>query len=151
MKTVMEPSSREQALVSRAQSGDRKAFEELLEGHRCSLEKYARMRIGSHLRAKVEVEDVLQETCARAFQSIGHFHWKNEKSFLVWIKGIAEHVILKLAERHQRDQVLYVEEETISPEASPSRVLRRGERFDRLQAALDGLRPDHKEVSSSPV
>jgi RNA polymerase sigma-70 factor (ECF subfamily) len=146
MMAAREPRNRDDSLVSRAREGDRGAFDELFGVHRDRLEAYVRLRIGAHLRARVEVDDVVQETSARALQSIERFHAQDEGSFLRWLKGIAEHVILQLAERRERDQVLYVEAEALAADASPSQTLRRGERFDRLQAALDSLPPDYREV-----
>src|SRR5262245_57667582 len=98
-------------LVKRAQEGDRQAFEALIGECRRLLEEHVRSRIGEHLRTRVEVDDVLQEAYAQAWRSITRFRSTGEGSFLRWLRGIAEHVILKAANRARRDQVIYVEKD----------------------------------------
>lgn len=58
-----------QALVGKAKNGDRDAFNDLVAFHPDELDKRVRLRLGSHLRETIELEDVLQETFVRAFQS----------------------------------------------------------------------------------
>ena len=58
----------------------------------------------------------------------------------------AQPVVLKLATRHRRGQFFYVRRESPDGEPSPSKALRRGERFDRLQEAINRLRPDYREA-----
>ncbi len=134
-------------LVGAAQAGERNARNEIVERHRDPLDRYLRLRIGSHLRARVELEDVFQETFAKAFESLDVFHWQGEGSFLRWLKSIAENRILALAKKYRREDLLFVEErEPSANDQSPSGSLRRGERFERLRAALDRLEPDYREV-----
>ena len=85
------------SLVERAQKGDAKAFEALLASFQDTLQRHVRVRLGEHLRSKVDVEDVLQETYARAWKSIDRFRWAGSGSLLKWLEGISEHVILYLA------------------------------------------------------
>lgn len=136
------------ALVKKAQGGDRAAFEKLFSEHREPLERFVHHRLGPRLRSQTEAEDVLQETFLRACQSIQRFRWRNEGSFGRWLCSIAEHVILKLANREERRRKLYLElaAAPAREDATPSRALRRDERLERLQAALGGLSPDHREV-----
>lgn len=150
MLRIMAPRDPTKELIEKAQAGDRQALEALVLRYRDQLDHFVRLRLGTHLRQKVEVDDVLQETFARSFQSVEQFMWRTEESFLKWLKGIAERVILKLARCDRRDQVLFVQKEkgeaVISAGVSPSRTVRRHERFDRLQEALDGLSPEYREV-----
>lgn len=148
MRVQVEPNQDNRTLVDRARSGDRQAFDRLIEEHRPALERHVRTRIGEHLRSKVEVDDVLQDTYLRAWKSMDGFQWMGKGSFLRWLKGIAEHAILKLVNRHGREEVIFVEEETARPDLgpSPSKALRRGERFSRLEEALDALSPEHREA-----
>lgn len=133
------------ALVEKAQRGDREAFQELLETHRDALDRYVRLRLGARFLQHLDVEDVLQETSARAFEAIVRFEWRGGGSPLRWMKGIAERVILKLAHRQRRD-VLYVDRDVAAQDVSPSRAMQRDERFERFQVALDTLSPDYREV-----
>ena len=135
-----------QVLLHEASRGDRKAFAVLVQNQRDPLEKYVRLRLGTHLRERVEVDDVIQETYSRALQSISGFCWHGEGSFLHWLQGISEHVILELAKKRRRDEVLYLEGDPVAKDASPSKNLRRVERFQRLQEALESLESDYREA-----
>jgi RNA polymerase sigma-70 factor (ECF subfamily) len=137
-----------QSTIQRAREGDRGSFDSLVADSRASLEAHVDRRIGRYLRGRVEPEDVLQETYARAWRSIAGFRGKDSSTLLGWLKGIAEHVILDLISRHKRKDIIYVEETPDSPdrEPTPSKGLRREERFSRLQKALDGLSPEQREV-----
>ena len=135
-----------QELIEKAQRGDRDTFRLLIAECREALETYARKRIGAHLRTEVEVDDVIQETYAQALTSIDRFQWAGEGSFLRWLRGIAEHAILNLARRQRSDPILFVEHDKPCAGPSPSQSVRRGERLDRLQEALDSLPPDYREA-----
>ena len=134
------------ALVERAQRNDPKAFEALVACHRDELEQLIRCRIGTTLRGSVEVDDVFQETLTWAFRSLPSFRWQGEGSFGRWLAGIAGHAILKAARRERRGRPLELVRDVPAPGVSPSTALRRTERFERLEAALAKLSPDHRQV-----
>ena len=102
--------------------------------------------MGSHLRRRVEPEDVLQEALVRAFHSIGGFSWKGDDSFIRWLGGIAENVILNLTKKHSPDQNLRLVRDVSSAEVSPSKAMRRDERFRHLENSLDDLSEAHRTV-----
>jgi RNA polymerase sigma-70 factor (ECF subfamily) len=143
----MESQDHTEHLIQQARTGDRAAQDRLALEFRDRIDRYVRLRAGDHLRRKVEIEDVVQQTFAKAFTSLGQFRGRDGATFLRWLRGIAEHVILELARYHRRDQVLYMDHDEISPsDVSPSRGLRRNERFDRLQEALETLSPTYRDV-----
>ncbi|MBN1417385.1 MAG: sigma-70 family RNA polymerase sigma factor [Planctomycetes bacterium] len=148
MGTHMESQDQTQILVRNAQKGARAAFEELAARHRLRLEALIRSRMGPALREAVEVDDLLQETLLRAFQSIGRFRWQGDGSFFRWLAGIAVRVVLQAARRQRRPAPVSSDagEGVAAAQASPSRTLRRAERFDRLEEALAKLRPEHRDV-----
>ena len=134
-------------LIRQATNDDRAAQAELAERHRAALESTVRTRLGRHLRSRVEVGDVVQETFEKALRSLAAFQWQGEGSFLRWLKGIATNEILRLAKRERHREFIAIEpSEVAGDDPSPSRHARRGERFDRLERALDSLSPDHREV-----
>ena len=137
-----------ESLVTKAQEGDRPAFDAAVATCRDKLESFVRSRVGGHLRQEVEVEDVLQETYVQALTSISRFHWTGSESLLRWLNGIAQHVILSSArgQQKQKGRVLYVEQELSNHDPTPSKAMRREERSDRLRDALNTLNPDHREA-----
>ena len=133
-------------LVGNAQLGDRTAFDGLVARTRDDLRATIAARLGSHLRSSVDIEDILQETYTRALQAIGNFRHNGPKSFLQWLRTIAEHVVLEAAKRQRRDPILQIDREAQASDVSPSRDARRAERFERLQRALEELSEDHRQV-----
>lgn len=144
MMTMPEESAL-RSLVEHARSGSREAFEQLLEGYRDRLrsvvEAQARERGGS-----LEVEEVLQETLVRAFESLSRFEWQGEDSFYRWLCGISRNVARKLIERNRKAGHLETPEQVPASGVSPSKALRRSERFDRLEDSLAKLSPEYREV-----
>ena len=142
---LMEPQET-RALVSKARQGDRESFDRLVKSHEDRVEALIHSRMGAHLKRVYDVHDVLQETLVRAFVSMERFQWQGEDSFMRWLGGITEHVILKLTARYERENTLSLRQDPPGSNGSPSRDLRRQERFERLQSAVSSLSPDHREV-----
>jgi RNA polymerase sigma-70 factor (ECF subfamily) len=132
-------------LARSASRGDRDAFEPLMAVFRPRVEAFVRSRLGPRVLAHCGVEDVLQETFAKAFEHIERLTWRDEDAFFSWLAGIAQNVILR-ASRKTRRAPLRLEEDIEASDVSPSRGLRRDERLERLQRALDNLSPDHRQV-----
>lgn len=136
-----------QSLVQKAQAGDRAAFNELIEAHRRPLEKLIRARLaGSGLQPAIGDEDIYQETMLRAFRRLHDFRWQGEDSFARWIGVIATNLIRSAGRREKRNPLPLRGAEAAAADDSPSRDARRGERFDRLERALDTLDPDSRQV-----
>ena len=135
-----------QNLVRAAQKGDRAAFKKLAGLHRLRLERMIDFRLGNSLSRTTDVEDVLQETLLRALQSIRKFRYDGEESFVRWLTGIADKVILELARKQRRTPVEQLDEGLPGSEPSQGRVQVRTERFQRLRQALDSLSPDHRRA-----
>lgn len=154
-------------LVRRAQGNDRQAFDRLAEMYRSRLRFLARSRLGQDLGQRVEVEDVLQETFMRAFESIQNFQWRSKGSFYSWLCSIAEHVLQDFARIHlhtrrkKGGKEIFLATDSSHhgkgdlmelaclPRAggtSPSKAMQRNERFERLEKALNSLTKDHREV-----
>jgi RNA polymerase sigma-70 factor (ECF subfamily) len=147
MQTTMSDETSTRDLIRDAQNGLRSAQAVLIERHEAALQVFVERRIGSHLQTHVEAKDVVQETLARALQILSTFEWRGEGSFLRWLKAIASNEILRLAKRERRREFISIElTDEPAGGSSPSRGVRREERFARLESALEGLSPDHREV-----
>ncbi len=136
-------------LVRKARAGDRQAFDLLIDRHRDRLLALIEARLGPGQRARTEAEDVFQEAALRAFESLERFEWRDEGSLFRWLASIATHRILELASKaarsHEeplRDQAC----EIAGSDPTPSQSLRREERFDRLEEALETLPAPYREV-----
>ncbi len=132
-------------LAEKAKSGDRQAFQGLVQRFSSRLENLVRARMGREVRSQVDCEDVVQETWAKAFECIGKLQWQGEEAFFSWLGCMAERVIWRAARRISHAP-LQLNKEVPGSTDSPGRGLRRKERFDRLEDALRGLSPDHREV-----
>ena len=146
MNALMDSKLDISSLAERARAGDRDAFEQLADSCRKRLLNLVRFRLGPRLRRQLGSDDVLQETYLRAFRSIEQLRPNSADSFFHWVSGIARRVIL---EHHRKDRHGPVEGQDQDPEAervSPSRGMRRDERFERLQTALSAMPPDYRFV-----
>jgi RNA polymerase sigma factor (sigma-70 family) len=145
MNTVMAENESTEALVRRAREGDRVAFASLVERYTDRLECQIGKRLGTKVRQRLTCDDVFQETMATALAGIGHFVWQGEASFYSWIGGIAEHVI-RNASRKKSWSSLSLERDVEGCDTSPSRGMRREDRFQRLQEAVRSLKPDLRQA-----
>lgn len=146
MTALMKDQKEIQRLVDRAKAGDHPAFNRLLEESRGQLEGVLRAMPTSELQHIVDVEEVVQETFARAFEIIQDFEWRGNGSFSAWLRGIARNIVVDAIRKKRPSHGLQVVERTPAEEVSPSRAARRDERFNRLDGALERLQPDHRAV-----
>ncbi|MCP4192142.1 MAG: sigma-70 family RNA polymerase sigma factor [Planctomycetaceae bacterium] len=93
--------NRQRELTQKAIAGDGPALEELLLSHCDAVAEHIRPKLAGPLQSLVSVEDILQETFFRAFQQISRFEPKSDRSFLAWLKTIAESRIID-AIKHQK-------------------------------------------------
>ncbi len=133
-------------LVERAKGGDREAFDQLEKVYRDRLASSLRNLCRFHIGPKVDVNDILQDTFLRAYQSLGRFEWIDGDSFFRWLCGIAKRSLAQAAQDARRAERGAVEESVPESGTSPSKHLRRQERFDRLESALGKLSPDDRQV-----
>ncbi len=146
MNNFMAKAQDNQELMEAAKAGDREAFERLVSQERDRIRALVASRVNARIVFGVEVDDVYQETLLRAYRSIVNFEWRGTDSLLHWLGGIAENVILHSARKWARERRVRFEEDVPDELVSPSRALRRDERFQRLEDSLDELSPEHREV-----
>ncbi len=135
-----------EALIARAKTGDRSAFDELIVLYQPSLQAVIHKRLGAALKPQAGVDDILQETYLRAFLAIDRFEWQGEGSFFRWLSGIAVKVILEIANREKHTGSVPLDLEIPARESSPSKVLQREERYRRFEKAIASLSPDYRDV-----
>jgi RNA polymerase sigma-70 factor (ECF subfamily) len=146
MQALMEDQDQTLRLVAAAKRGDRKAFDRLAalfqDRVRTSVEGWTKFQLGP----RVEIDEVLQETLVRAFRSLDRFQWDGEDSFFRWLCGIAKHALAQAIQDERKQRAAKRAPEAADAGPSRSKVLRREERLDRLEEALEQLKPEYRQV-----
>lgn len=132
-------------LVGRARGGDADAFASLCRSIEGRLEGHVQARMGSRARARVSIEDVVQETLVNAHRHLDRLTWRGEAAFYGWLRSIAEHLISR-AVRGTACLRMASDLEPAATAPSASRSLIREERARRLKRAIGDLSADHRQV-----
>jgi len=141
--------------------GEEPAVEELLQDYLPRVRAFVRMRMGHDLRQREAASDIVQSTCRRVLAHDGKgLRFESEAQFRAWLFTAALNTI-KEKHRLHRAQKRDVKQEVAAPEdsvlqlqagyacmASPSRLVAAGEEVQRIEAALDLLDTDQREVIS---
>jgi RNA polymerase sigma-70 factor (ECF subfamily) len=145
MRELMKKPTTIANLVERAKTADQQAIQDLVVHFQPRLEGFVHSRMGHRMQLQTDAEDVVQETLAKAFQNIRQLNWQGEKAFFSWLVSIAENIILSASQKADRIP-LELNPDAPDSEESPSKHLRRNERFERLEKAIGCLSPDHRQV-----
>ncbi len=150
-----------ESLAERVRRRDTAALAEFLEARRPALLAFAAGRLGATLRGKLEPEDIVQELAVRALQQLPAADLTEREPF-AWLCHLAEQCVVdghrrfaaskRAAGREvpanapQGDGSQDLAAMLAASITSPSLAAVRGERERRLEAALAGLPPDHREL-----
>jgi RNA polymerase sigma-70 factor (ECF subfamily) len=142
------------ALLREARGGSPEALDRLYAHVAGRLLTVIRLRLGPTLRARLESRDILQATLLKSFQHIDRFEGQDGASLMAWLARIAEREVLDQADylhRGRRDvaRELPLDAGLDRAAAHVRSALSQaalGEELERLQAALETLDPDHREV-----
>lgn len=124
-------------LISRAKAGDATALGSLLEHTRSYLTVLGRAQIGRRLRAKADLDDLVQETHLQAYREFPRFEGDHDAAFLAWLRAIFASRLHKLL-RHYA-----TEARDLSREQDLSAA------FDESSRLLGGLVPASPDPSPS--
>lgn len=147
-------------LIARAARGDGEAVELLIEQHLPALRAFVRAHMGARLRARESTSDVVQSICRELLTRQERFQHPAPDAFRAWLFTTARRKLsnrVRGLERQKRDAAREVAgdlRESALAElggayariSSPSGQVLRAEEVERLEAALDQLTPDHREV-----
>ncbi len=153
---------RTRCLVALAKEGDCSALNQLCEVYGERVRRILRLRMDRRIRAKLDSMDVVQDALVLALGGLEGFTYKDEGDFLRWLSTIAENRLRDIFEKFHTDKrdmrreiPLNREKNTESRSAgvadpvgrtTPSVVVSKQEQLDRLEKALDALKPEHREV-----
>ena len=152
-----------QHLVTLAKEGNRTALEQLCQVYGERVHWIVRFRMGGEIRSKLDSMDVVQDAFVLALQDLADFTYQDEGDFLRWMSKIVENRI--------RDNVkkLHADKRNIRKEVSlrnrlpttkrssagdlgpiatttPSVIVSQREDLDRLDKAIDKLKPEYREA-----
>ena len=152
-----------QRLVIMAKEGDESALNQLLKVYGARVHWIMRLRMGKELRSKLESMDLTQDALVSALEGLGDFTYKNEGDFLRWLSTIAENRLrdnldkLHADKRDIRKEVRFdnngptngsgvVGAPGLIESTTPSVIMSKKEDLDKLEKAIDQLKPDYREV-----
>jgi len=160
---IIRYSQETQQLVVLAKAGDAAALDRLCRIYGERVRRIVRLRMDKKLRSKMESMDLVQEVLINALRGLGDFTYKNEGDFLRWLSRIAQNALghhLEKLHANKRDIRREVRLDNYGPTTggglagipgpieatTPSVIMSRKEELDKLEKAIDELKPEHKEV-----
>jgi RNA polymerase sigma-70 factor (ECF subfamily) len=152
-----------QHLVALAQEGDAAALSQLCSVYGERVRRIVRLRLDRKLRPKLDSVDVVQDALLLALGGLKDFTYRNEGDFLRWLSTIAENRLRDIldgfhADKRDIDREIPFKTKGSRTDAgsagaaepmrdtTPSVVLVKKEALDRLEKALDQLKPEKKEI-----
>ncbi len=156
-------SQKTQELVVLAKDGDKSALNQLYRVYGERVRWMVRFRMGAELRSQMESMDLVQDTLIHALSGLDNFTYKNEGDFVRWLSKIAENSLrdnLDKLHAGKRDIRREVPLDNYRPTTAggfvgtpgpiaattPSIIMSRKEDLDKLEKAIDKLRPEYREV-----
>jgi RNA polymerase sigma-70 factor, ECF subfamily len=130
----------DQDLIGRWRRGDERAATELVARHAQALARFA-----ASFGASDEIDDLVQDTFVRAFQSLDGF--RGESSFRTWLFTIERRLLLdrRRAEKRRPSRV-EVQEGDAATEYDALDSIVAGEAANRVREAMARLSPTQREV-----
>ncbi len=156
-------SHKTQDLVALAKDGDEFALNQLCSVYGERVRRIIRLRLDQKLRPKLDSVDVVQDALILALGGLQDFTYRNEGDFLRWLSRIAENKLRDIFDRFHADKRDVHKELPFRKEGgsnerglvgaaeplgttTPSVIMRKKEALDRLEQALDTLKPEYREV-----
>ena len=140
-----------QGLLADASRGESGTFDELVARYLPRLHGYVRVNMGPQLRAREASVDVVQSVCREVLEERSEFEFRGEGPFLCWLLTAAMNKMRDRARFHDRQVRDHNREEPLLDgrayaALSPSQEVMGHEEVERLEAVLDRLPADDREV-----
>jgi RNA polymerase sigma-70 factor, ECF subfamily len=123
-------------LVSRAQSGQLDAFEELVRRHRLATYRVALRMLGD----ESDAEDATQDAFVQAWRNLGGF--RADAAFSTWMYRIVSNRCLNMLRARRRTEPLPDDRE--SPASRPDRIAEARWQVEDLKLAILRLTPEQR-------
>jgi RNA polymerase sigma-70 factor (ECF subfamily) len=150
-------------LITLARAGDGSALNQLCNVYGERVRRIIRLRLDQKLRPKLDSVDVVQDALILALGGLKDFTYKNEGDFLRWLSRIAQNTFrdnldkLYAAKRDIRKEVRldncrpttragFVGAQHPIEATTPSVIMSRKEDLDKLENAIDKLKPEYRKV-----
>ena len=152
-----------QELVTLAKGGNEPALEQLCRVYGERVRRIIRLRMGREIRPRLDSMDLVQDALISALGGLEDFTYKNEGDFLRWLARITQNELrdnLDKIHTDKRDVRKEVRLENYGPTTgggfvgtpgpidatTPSVIMSKKEDLDKLEKAIDQLKPDYREV-----
>jgi len=152
-----------QELVILAKEGDGSALEQLCRVYGERVRRIIRLRMGREIRPRLDSMDLVQDALLSALGGLEDFTYKNEGDFLRWLSRITQNELRDNLDKiytDKRDIRKEVRLENYRPTTgsgfvgtpgpieatTPSVIMSKKEDLDKLEKAIDQLKPDYREV-----
>ncbi|MFC1794879.1 sigma-70 family RNA polymerase sigma factor [Planctomycetota bacterium] len=152
-----------QELVTLAKGGDDTALEQLCRVYGERVRRIIRLRMGREIRNRLDSMDLVQDALVSALGGLKDFTYKNEGDFLRWLARITQNELRDNLDKiytDKRDIRKEVRLENYEPTTgggfagtpgpieatTPSVIISNKEDLDKLEKAIDELKPDYREV-----
>ena len=149
-------------LVDLAHDGDANALNTLFERYHDIMIQYARRQIGTRLGWKEDPADLAQTTFREAARDFKGYVYQGEGSFLRWLSRILQNKVRDKAEFYSAGKRDITRERSLdgtrddnddkpvflapSEDLSVTRQVQRSEEYRILRAAIDELKPEHRQA-----
>jgi RNA polymerase sigma-70 factor (ECF subfamily) len=152
-----------QHLVALAKEGDESALNQLCKVYGPRVRWMIRFRMGKELRSKLESMDLVQDTLINALDGLEGFTYKSEGDFVRWLSKICENELRRNLKRLRADKRDIRKEVRLDnygtttgsgfirvhrpvDATTPSVIMSRKEELDKLEKAMDELKPGYREA-----
>ena len=152
-----------QELVILAKDGNDSALNQLCNVYGERVRRIIRLRMGGEIRPRLDSMDLVQDALLSALGGLGDFTYKNEGDFLRWLSRITQNALRDNLDKlytDKRDIRKEVRLENYGPTTgsgfvgtpgaieatTPSVIMSKKEDLDKLEKAIDKLKPNYREV-----
>jgi RNA polymerase sigma-70 factor (subfamily 1) len=150
-------------LIALAQDGEVSALEHLCRVYGERVRRIVRLRLPRELRPKLDSVDLVQDVLLGALGGLADFTYRDEGDFLRWLSRIAENEVRDHIDKWfagkrdiRRERPLGTDSSTtgracgqapgLVQTTTPTAILARREELDKLERAIDELKPEYREV-----